>query len=198
VETLRLVPAVTNSVVSYTVIINVENENGLLVPGMTCAVDFIVEQKENVVVAPNAALRYQPTGLTDAQIADMVFNAGLQNMTEEQRAAAIESRSKQTQAASVQTPAQGTGIQGIVMGNTPGMRGGPGGGRPGGTGASGTQGGQRQTGAAPVVMRNLWYLDAEGKLAVMRVRTGISNGTNTEIISNENIEGMSVILREKL
>jgi hypothetical protein len=47
-------------------------------------------------------------------------------------------------------------------------------------------------------MRNLWYLNGEGKLAVIRVRTGVTNGTNTEIRSTEDLEGKQVILREKI
>lgn len=51
-------------------------------------------------------------------------------------------------------------------------------------------------------MRNLWYIDSEGKPDVIRVRTGISDGTNTEIIpvmeDMEALEGKQVILREKI
>ncbi len=39
----------------------------------------------------------------------------------------------------------------------------------------------------------LYYLDTEGKLAVARVRTGISDGTTTEIRGRELKEGMRVI-----
>ena len=59
VETLRLVPLVSNNVVSYTVIIKVENQDGSLLPGMTCAVDFIVERSEDILMISNAALRFQ-------------------------------------------------------------------------------------------------------------------------------------------
>ena len=148
VETLRLVPAVQNNVVSYTVIINVENQDGSLLPGMTCAVDFIVERNENVLMVPNAALRYQPTSLSAEAIADIVFNAGLKGMNEEQRKAALEARAKtqaQTQTAgSAQSPgASGTGLAGLVSApRMPGMGGGRTG--PGGPGVqgSGAQGGR--------------------------------------------------------
>ena len=85
VDSLRLVPKVTNSVVSYTVIISVENKDGSLLPGMTCAVEFIVDRRENILLVPNAALRYQPTGLSAGEISELVFNAGLRGMSEEQR-----------------------------------------------------------------------------------------------------------------
>jgi HlyD family secretion protein len=199
VETLRLVPAVQNNVVSYTVIINVENQDGTLLPGMTCAVDFIVEQRENVLTVSNAALRFQPTGLSAAEIDDMVFNANLKGMTEEQRGAAIEARAKQTQpqAGSGQNTNAGTGLTGLVMGNTrgPGMMGGRGG-PPGGGAAQNA--GSSTAGGGAVVMRNLWYVNGEGKLDLIRVRAGITNGAATEIRSAEDLEGRQVILREKL
>ncbi|GHV01538.1 hypothetical protein FACS189485_00090 [Spirochaetia bacterium] len=203
VETLRMVPTVQSNVVSYTVIINVENRDGTLLPGMTCAVDFIVEQRENILMASNAALRYQPTGLSADEIADMVFNAGLKDMDEDQQKAAIEARAqtKTTAAAAATTTQTGTGIAGLV--STSGQ-GGPGGGPMGGPGGarvmeSGSQSSGRSSAAAStVVMKNLWYLNGEGKLEVMRVQTGITNGTSTEIRPTEDLEKMQIVLREKI
>ncbi|MDR2575027.1 MAG: efflux RND transporter periplasmic adaptor subunit [Treponema sp.] len=203
VETLRMVPVVSNNVVSYTVIVKVENLDGSLLPGMTCAVDFIVERGENVLMVPNAALRYQPTGLSEEKISDMVFTAGLANMDDEQRQAAIEARA-QTKAQQAQNPVQNsnTGLQGLMMGQAPRMTGSRAGGGPRvaangpRVGASGgPQGGSRRE---QVVMRNLWYLGDDGKLEVMRVRAGISSGSFTEIRSREDLEGRQIILREKV
>ena len=47
-------------------------------------------------------------------------------------------------------------------------------------------------------MRNLWFVNDDGKPDVIRVQAGISNGMNTEIRSTENLEGMRIILREKI
>jgi len=194
VETLRMVPVISNSVVSYTVIINVENHDGSLLPGMTCAVDFIVERSEDVLMAANAALRYQPTSLSAEQIADMVFNAGLSNMSEEQRQAAVEAR-EQAQAASqsARQNSSNTGITGLLTVPQSGPRMG-GGGRQ----AQGAQGQSSGRSAPAVVMRNLWFINGEGKPDVIRVRTGISDGSFTEIFSSEGLEGREFILREKL
>jgi HlyD family secretion protein len=200
VETLRLVPVVQNNVVSYTVIINVENQDGSLLPGMTCAVDFIVEQNENVLMVPNAALRYQPTSLSAEQIENIIFEAGLKGMDEEQRKAAVEARTKaqQAQANSGQGASSGTGLAGLVMPGGGMMGGRPPGGGPGGSGGSGGQSGGRAAAGRNSGMRNLWFINGEGRPDVIRVRTGMSNGTNTEIRSNENLEGMQIILREKI
>ncbi|MDR1868812.1 MAG: efflux RND transporter periplasmic adaptor subunit [Treponema sp.] len=204
VETIRMVPVVSSGVVSYTVIINVENHDGSLLPGMTCAVDFIVERGENILFVPNAALRYQPSNLSADQISEMVFNAGLVGMNDEQRQAAIEARAQSTAQAdqSRQNANQNanSGITGLMMGQQSNVRmPGTGGGRQ----RQNTQGQQQGAGqrrdSTAVVMRNLWYIGEDGKLEVMRVRTGISDGSSTEIFSrNEELEDRQVILREKI
>ena len=60
VEQVRLNPTIQQNVVSYNVIVAVTNDEGLLLPGMTANVRFTIDEKKNVLRAPNAALRYQP------------------------------------------------------------------------------------------------------------------------------------------
>jgi len=194
VDTLRMIPVVSNNVVSYTVIINVENRSGSLLPGMTCAVDFIVERSENALIVPNAALRYQPTSLSADQISDMVFNASLENMTEEQKQVAVSAREQQKNQSSQQKQSQNNqGISSIMMGPTP-----PAPPQPGQRGGNRQQGEQGGRNAQAVVWRNLWFINSEGKLEVMQVRTGISDGSSTEIIVPDDFEGRQIILREKI
>ena len=197
VETLRMIPVVSNNVVSYTVVINVENRDGSLLPGMTCAVDFIVERAENILLIQNAALRYQPTSLSSDQISEMVFNASLANMNEEQRQAALEAKAQADLQSSQQRQNQNTasGLTGLLAGNQSGVRMMGGGGRQS-SGAQGQQGQGRAS--AAVVWRNLWFINGEGRLGVIQLRTGISDGSFTEIFSQEDIEGRQVILREKI
>jgi HlyD family secretion protein len=61
VREIRLQPEVVQNVVNYTVVIDASNKRGLLLPGMTATVDFLVEQRENVLMISNTALRFQPT-----------------------------------------------------------------------------------------------------------------------------------------
>jgi len=207
VETLRMVPIISNSVVSYTVIINVENRDGSLLPGMTCAVDFIVERGDDILLVSNAALRYQPSVLTAQQIDEMVFNAGLVYLNDEQKQQAIEARALEKAGTADQAKQnQNAGITGLMMGQQSGVRqmgGGGGGGRQNAGGQTRQGANQTQPRRSAVVMRNLWYLNGEGKLEVMRLRTGISDGSFTELIlmesiSPEEIQSRHVILREKL
>jgi HlyD family secretion protein len=192
VETLRMVPAVSNNVVSYPVIVKVENVRGSLLSGMTCAVDFIVENSDNVLMVSNAALRYQPVNLSTEVIADMVFNASLENMNDEQRQAALEAR-EQTMAQNV-SQTTNTGLASLMGGGTNMMAGrqfNPG-------GRQGQGQGQGRNAVSAVVMRNLWYINDEGKLDVMQVRIGISSGSFTEIRAADDLEGKQVILRERI
>lgn len=62
VSQIRLEPTTVNNVVNYTVVINVANKDGLLLPGMTATIDFLVGQAKNVLRVPNAALRIKPSG----------------------------------------------------------------------------------------------------------------------------------------
>jgi HlyD family secretion protein len=201
VESVRLVPVVTNNVVSYTVIVRVENPDGSLLPGMTCAVDFIVERSENVLVVPNAALRYQPSNLSAERIADMIFIAGLEGMSDEQQQAAIDAREQaRAQAQAAGNAGQGnfnTGLAGMLTASNPRgimtMTSGPGGRQS----SAVRQPGQRRDSAA-LVIRNIWFINGEGRLEVARVQTGITNGSFTEIIFPEDIEGKQIILRERI
>jgi HlyD family secretion protein len=61
VSQIRLEPTTIQNVVNYTVVINVANNEGLLLPGMTATIDFLVGQARNVLRVANAALRLKPT-----------------------------------------------------------------------------------------------------------------------------------------
>lgn len=60
VSQIRLQPITINNVVNYKVVVNVSNEHGLLLPGMTANLDFITEVARGVTVINNAALRFRP------------------------------------------------------------------------------------------------------------------------------------------
>lgn len=62
VKQIRLQPTTTQNVVTYTVVIATENPDGVLLPGMTATVDFVIEKAVNVLQVSNAALRFNPSG----------------------------------------------------------------------------------------------------------------------------------------
>ncbi|HPC35049.1 MAG TPA: efflux RND transporter periplasmic adaptor subunit [Candidatus Marinimicrobia bacterium] len=61
VRQVRLQPQTVSNVVNYTVIVDADNHEQLLLPGMTATVDFIIDSRENVLIVPNSALKITPT-----------------------------------------------------------------------------------------------------------------------------------------
>jgi HlyD family secretion protein len=61
VEQVRLESKLTDNVVSYTVVVTLDNAGSQLLPGMTATVEFITGSATNVLTVPNAALRFTPT-----------------------------------------------------------------------------------------------------------------------------------------
>jgi hypothetical protein len=118
----------------------------------------------------------------------MVFNAGLENMNDEQRQAALTAR-EQPRAQNANT-----GLADLMMGQGANMMAGR---QFGGRQGQGGQGGQGR-GAPAAVTRNLWYINDEGRLSVMQVRIGASSGSYTIIRAPDDLEGKQVILREKI
>jgi HlyD family secretion protein len=62
VKQLRLNPTTTQNVVTYNVVVEVENPDQVLLPGMTAYVSIVVAEKKEVLTVPNAALRFRPAG----------------------------------------------------------------------------------------------------------------------------------------
>lgn len=60
VTQIRLNATMTQNVVTYTVVVTTNNDDLKLLPYLTADIDFEVEQRENVLKVPNAALRYRP------------------------------------------------------------------------------------------------------------------------------------------
>ncbi len=60
VKQIRLNPVNTSNVVSYNVVISVDNPEQILLPGMTAYVNIVFAKRDNVLLVPNAALRYKP------------------------------------------------------------------------------------------------------------------------------------------
>ncbi len=60
VKQLRYSPQTVNNVVTYQAVLEVDNKDLSLRPGMTATAEIKVEGKDNVLVVPNAALRFTP------------------------------------------------------------------------------------------------------------------------------------------
>ncbi|QQO08709.1 efflux RND transporter periplasmic adaptor subunit [Breznakiella homolactica] len=177
VSSIHLMPAITDNVVSYTVIIGLNNTDGSLLPGMTCVLQFVQAKEENVLVVPNAALRFAPAG--EAPAVPASSSAG----------------------------SAGSSVSAVTNALTGGKAGGGGNpfGHPtGGTSYAGgdtNQGEPDKTAAAMEVKteKTLWYTDDSGKLDSVQVYAGTSDGLRTVVRPAEegvNLEGLRIILRE--
>ena len=62
VRQVRLSPETVQNVVTYTVVVAVNNADRLLLPGMTANVEIAVLERDDVLKVPNRAMRFKPPG----------------------------------------------------------------------------------------------------------------------------------------
>ncbi|MBS1198272.1 MAG: Secretion protein HlyD [Proteobacteria bacterium] len=67
IERVGLGSTTTDNVVTYKTILQVENKELLLRPGMTATASIVTAQRENVLLVPNAALRFSPQKLEEGK-----------------------------------------------------------------------------------------------------------------------------------
>jgi HlyD family secretion protein len=200
VASKRLSPSTQDGVVSYSVIIAVDNEDLSLLPGMTCNVEFIEASRENVLLAPNAALRYSPSSLSDSQI---------ELMTAEKRRAALEKMGLRGEASADSgndganrapraAALPGTPFGASPRGPLPGGPRSPGAASPAGPGGTASH----PAGSQGPQLKPLWFINGEGTFDCLMVRPGISDGSVTEVsspdLTEDLIAGTLFILREKI
>ena len=164
VRQVRLQSVVEENVVNYTVVIDVANPDGRLLPGMTATVDFLIETATDVMKIANAAIRFRASPF----------------MYEALRSSMAASR-----------PAGDSGAQsGQARGRSAAGGGGPGGGFAGMAQGGGGFGGGFM-GRENISM--IWFLDEAGSLKMVPAETGISDGQMTEIRHAELTPGMQII-----
>lgn len=227
VKQVRFAPVTNQNVVNYTTVVEVDNADLKLRPGMTANTSIITSERNNILKVPNAALRFRPDstmaiGSTNdavAKAAQATMPAGTPAKAElatsgpfaglpippwqaggERRRPSDQERADYE--ASL-TPDQKEKYQRVMaemrarfaqmaQGGGPGGPGGPGGGGGGGGfggGGSGGGGGNRSSNQneGPAI-RTVYLLDTErsqpGKpvLAAVSIKTGISDGTSTEVL----------------
>jgi HlyD family secretion protein len=167
VRQVRMQSSTVDNVVMYTVVVDVNNSDGALLPGMTATVSFEIAKASDVLKVSNAAVRFRPTqGMMTAFMATRRAQgeSGGPGGGRRQLTAADSARFRRFMAMRAQGGGQGGGG---------GFAGGQGGG-PGGAGGFAGQNG-------PGSVARLWYVNDHGQPAVLRVKVGISDGQMTEI-----------------
>jgi HlyD family secretion protein len=208
VSQIRLEPVVVQNVVTYNTVIDVPNPQLKLKPGMTANVTVEIARADNVLRVPASALRFRPT-------ADMFLALNLPVPPELQRgprAAGATARANPggRGGGAQMDPAQREQMRARVQGMSAEerqqfferMRGGQGDDVPARTLAVADAPINRAGAStidqlfAPLPRREtpgrVW-LWAGNQLKPVRVRLGISDGTNTELISNELKPEMEVV-----
>lgn len=180
VSQIRLSPQTVQNVVTYPVLLDVENPRGDLKPGMTANVQVPVQTEENALRVPNAALRFKPAASDLAEAPKPAGNGP-------QKAGAAPSGEGRRPA----------GEGGAVA--AAGRRPGPGGeGRPGAPGAGGGAGagasaeGRRPAGNA---RETAVYVEVPGgKLRKVAVRSLLTDGNVTAVKSEQLKEGDEIVI----
>ena len=180
VTQVRNSPLTVQNVVTYVAVIEVNNSDLKLKPGMTANVSVIVQRREDVLRIPNGALRFRPP---EAALLASNTNSANTNLVS-------------------QTPSSGpSGTNVMAGGEGSRRRGGPGGaggfGGPGG-GRGGQGGGRPREGRRSL---QTVYVFADGqsptaaanaKLKPIRIRLGVTDGIFTEVL--EGLEENDVVV----
>ena len=176
VQQVRFSPETVQNVVTYTTIVNVENPEKKLLPGMTATVSIIVGEAKGVLRVSNAALRFTPN-LSPEELVKMAQEMRDRMMAQRQ------AQGGQPGAATPGAAAAGAGAQPAGQGGQVAFN--RQGGMPGG--------GEGQAGRARQQAPRVWLLDKDGKLRMSFLRTGVSDTSYSEILRGELKEGDVVI-----
>jgi HlyD family secretion protein len=162
VSQVRLNATTVQNVVTYNTIIDFDNPQMKLFPGMTAYITIPVADAGNALRVPNGALRYKPDMPADqirALYKQYGLTSGQEPGTQTAGAPSNQGGSGDTGAASKQRRARGEGVQG-GGGNTDSAQ-------------------QTHTPRADVAV--VWKLRPDKTLEPVRIRTGITDHTVTEV-----------------
>jgi HlyD family secretion protein len=171
VRQVRNAPQTLQNVVTYDAVIDVDNSELKLRPGMTANCTFIWAQRDEALRVPNAAMRFRPPTELQAKLSP----------TPKAEGAALGGPGGRAEAPKSPATAPGGGAV------APGERW-PGGGGPG-------SGGGRRQGGGPAPgsdRRTVWVL-RDGKPQQVNVHIGVSDGSLTEVVEGDLKEGDAVI-----
>lgn len=212
VKQIRKAAQTVQNVVTYTVLVSASNDDGQLMPGMTANVRIVTDTRDSVLKVPNGALRFRPAGesapaeprsapaaapaagagqLRARLIAELKLDAAqqakldpileemrgkfgaLRQLPEDQRSKAAAAIRADTRAKidAILNPEQQARYAQIVA--------------------------ELSGRSAQMTRGRVWVLGADGKPKPIDVRVGLSDGTATEVASEELREGMEVIVGQQ-
>jgi HlyD family secretion protein len=170
ISEIRLSPQTVQNVVTYSVILSIDNSERKLRPGMTANITLTVDHRENVLRIPNAGLRYTPPGQTrpEPQRTAQAIRTGEEVAPGDGAASAASSSETTPSSTGRLAPGQKWDPANKIKFSAPRKR----------------------------VERSglLWVLDAQGKPEMREVVVGITDGSSTELISGGLKSGDAVVI----
>jgi HlyD family secretion protein len=170
VRQVRNAPTTTQGVVTYDAVIDVDNGDHALRPGMTANVTFVLAQVADAIKIPNAALRFKPTPEQRDALRTM-FGRG----------------------------SGGSGGSGGFGGSGGRRRGdgsaagasGPGG--PGGRGMDGAPGANGPTGGKPPGDKKVVFKLVDGRPHMLLIKPGLTDGSSTQVLEGDLAPGDQLV-----
>ncbi|HEY6231784.1 MAG TPA: efflux RND transporter periplasmic adaptor subunit [Pyrinomonadaceae bacterium] len=170
IQQMRLNPQNVQNVVTYNVVIDVSNPEQKLKPGMTANLTITIDERNNVLKVPNAALRFTPTDASGQRLgrnSNGGGNAGGSGGSGGQR-----QRGQSGQQSDNSNGASGAGGQrNFAPPSAPVLEG--------------------QT-------RIVWVMGQDGKLQSRRIKVGLTDGASTEVVEGNLQEGELVVTGQTL
>lgn len=194
VTQVRMNATTVQNVVTYDTIIEFDNPEQKLFPGMTAYVTIPTEWANNAVKIPNGALRFKPD-LSADELKALYEKHGVPDPTQRPQFA----RGGGAAGAGGQSGRGGEGGQSGQTGGGFRGQGGAGGFRnPGGPGGPSGEGGDSQRARRMNMMRQdagvVWVLDSSKNLIPMAVKTGTTDFTFTEMKEGKLEPGMELVI----
>jgi HlyD family secretion protein len=223
INQIRLSPQNVQNVITYNVVIDVNNPELKLKPGMTANLTITIAERQDTLKIPNAALRFRPQGMTPEKMRELFRGGDHQANSRGTRPEANKDANKDADkdAAGAKDAAmkgaQANNQQQGTDGGERRRRGGRGNQADGQQGQQGgTDGARRGAAGAPVAsvtatppvpattpiqegqVRIVWVLGPDKQPQPRRVRLGITDGTATEIIEGDLKEGDVIIVSQTI
>ncbi len=171
VTQVRYSPEIIQNVVTYTTIVEVDNPELRLRPGMTATVTVVVGEAKNVLRVPNAALRFTP------------------NLSPEEMREIFEALRKERERGRGRTALAGRPPEGIRSERQEGQSSGE-------ERQMMNRGGPGQQGSGMRQFSRVWIENEKGKLRPVFIKTGITDNSYTQVIWGNLKEGQEVITGE--
>jgi HlyD family secretion protein len=175
VNQVRYSPTVTQNVVTYKTIVDVDNPGMKLRPGMTATVSIISGEAKNVLRVPNSALRFMPN-LPAEEMQSIMKEAG-EMMIAGRRQEGGAGKTEGTPEAGAPRQASRSkegGQRSMMFGQR--------------------RGEALPQGAQMKQPSRVWIQDENGKLHIVFIGAGVSDNFYTEVIRGELKEGQKIII----